>query len=273
MSRTCFTTLVSRIYIIDSEISIANYNPPNTVHVYPCFHNVYIFKLYVVDTLQHRIINGMGWDMFDNKMTYCMFYTNYILCHIICILNYSMGTTVPIYMYIEILITNCGGGICMYNMRGVVIIILYLHRDLKTICDSNEHNLILINYFKAIHKEYNIQVNLLIIDILDISMSNIIMEYILIGILLKVKVFAIISLFGIILHVVMHCILRLNVIVLCSRLCSVRELIIDISMFTYEQFLRHVTGWLLYSNKGNAQGGGDYYYVHQWVYLTYRDFG
>ena len=217
----------------------------------------------------------MGWDMFDNKMTFCMFYEYFILCHITCILNYSMGlyTTVPIYMYIEILITNCGGGIYMYDMRGVVIRILYLHRDSKTVCDSSEHNLIVINYFMAIRKEYNIQTNLLIINILNISISNIIMKYILNGILLKVRVFTIISLLGIILQVVMHCILRLNVIVLCSRICSVRELIIDISMYTYEQFLRHVTGWLLYSTKGNSQGGGDYYYVHQWVYLTYRDFG
>ena len=102
-----------------------------------------------------------------------------------------------------------------------------------------------MNYFLAIHNEYNIQTNLLIIDILYNSMSNIIMKYILIGILLKVKMFTIVRLLGMFFKVVMYYILRFNVIVLCSRLYSVRKLIIDISMYTYEQFLRHVTGRLL----------------------------
>ena len=36
---------------------------------------------------------------------------------------------------------------------------------------------------------------------------------------------------------------------------------------------RHVAWQSLYFNKGKLKGGGDYYYKHPWVFLTYRDLG
>ena len=149
----------------------------------------------------------------------------------------------------------------------------------ELIDDLIKYGLALIYQFVFTHSTHS-QTIRLILYILIISIMNMMVTYILLK--LKVILFIIVRVYELfIVNIdVMNCMLGLNgaglcnclYLYLCQLVCSMSQGSIDISMYTYI-FIRHVTWRSLYLMKGNSEGGGDYYYIHQWVYLTYRDFG
>jgi len=204
-------------------------------------------------------------------------YGNY-LCYCIFACISSIFTYVsPVYMYMEIIISKGGGGI--YNVRGeLTTIILRKQVYTKVIDGLIKYGLALIYQFVFAH----LQTIRLILNIPVISIMYRMVPVICILFSLKVILFIISRMYDLFIINIdaMNCMVGMKGTCLCNCLCfylchlvcSMSQRSIDISMYTYI-FIRHVTWRSLYLTKGNSEGGGDYYYIHQWVYLTYRDFG